>query len=374
MKKLYLIVLAIMYTSLVNSQNLDSVLLESKNTGVWENNVNTSYTYNEDGNMLTWLTKKWESNSESWLNLYLGENAINSDGTVDSTLFKEWNGTGWDNFDKRNYHYTSTGKVDTFTVQDYGAGGWINNIRTIYEYDINDYNIYRLEQISFGGWKNSRQNFITNNVEGLPIELIQERWNISSNDWEKNYKEGYTYNNSGLIIEVLREDWVEPTWVNFRKTTTSYNSTGLITFVQGLKWDIQTDSWVVIEEGSYSYNSDFTQMQIVGSDVDFNTGTPEEKGRLTYYYSAPLDLFEGQNPLISLYPNPVNNLVIIDFNTASSTNISLVDLSGRVLQTIEVEDGQKRYQLDISKYPSGMYFIQVHLDGILLQSEKLIIE
>ncbi len=82
---------------------------------------------------------------------------------------------------------------------------------------------------------------------------------------------------------------------------------------------------------------------------------------------------EGKNQ-IEMYPNPAKNFVNIYINNPSLTNLSLVDFSGRLLQSIDIPDGQEDYQLDVSKYPSGMYFIEVHLDGKLLQSEKLIIE
>ncbi len=77
---------------------------------------------------------------------------------------------------------------------------------------------------------------------------------------------------------------------------------------------------------------------------------------------------------INLYPNPAKDIVNIHLDFSFSANISLVDLSGRVVQSIDMEEGQQDYQLDISKYPSGLYFIEVHLEGGLFQSEKLIIE
>ncbi len=88
----------------------------------------------------------------------------------------------------------------------------------------------------------------------------------------------------------------------------------------------------------------------------------------------PLSIIETIESGLQFYPNPAKDIVNIHLDNSLSTNISLVGISGRVLETIDIELGQPDYQLDISKYPSGMYFIQVHLDGELLQSEKLIIE
>ncbi len=374
MSKLPLIILAILIPSLINGQNIDSIIFESKEMSIWQNESKFSYTYNVDGGWLTCSNQFWDTDSFDWLDAFHGVNTFNSNGTIDFTVFKKWNGTGWDNFDKTIYHYTSTGKVDTVTIQEYGIGEWINDFRTINQYDINDYKTYSLEQISLGDWNNSKQNFITNNEEGLPIEFIQESWNTISNDWEKNYKESYTYNNPGLITEVFREDWIDSAWVNDRKITTVYDVNDLITLIQRFNWDLQTTSWVVEEKWVYTYNSDYTESQYVRSVKDALTGLFEEVRRRTYYYSAPLDLFEEQNSSVGLYPNPAKNLVNIDLNTTSSTSLSLADLSGRVLQTIELEEGLEAYQLDVSNYPLGMYFIEIHQEGKLLRSEKVIIE
>ncbi len=89
---------------------------------------------------------------------------------------------------------------------------------------------------------------------------------------------------------------------------------------------------------------------------------------------CPMGLDENVNDFIDISPVPAKNNVDIHLNTTSSTSLYLVDLSGRVLQSIEIEEGTEDYQLDVSKSPSGMYFIEVHQDGAVLQSEKLIIE
>ncbi len=77
---------------------------------------------------------------------------------------------------------------------------------------------------------------------------------------------------------------------------------------------------------------------------------------------------------IALFPNPVENILNIHLDGSFSRKLSLVELSGGVLQTVEIVEGQKEYQLDVSNYPSGIYFIQMQNDGEMLKSEKLIIK
>ncbi len=88
----------------------------------------------------------------------------------------------------------------------------------------------------------------------------------------------------------------------------------------------------------------------------------------------PLSIDEMIYSQLEFYPNPAKEMVNIYFKNDIQTNLTILDFSGRVVQTIMIKEGQSDYQLDVSKYPSGVYFVQVQFDGNLLQSEKLIIK
>ncbi len=89
---------------------------------------------------------------------------------------------------------------------------------------------------------------------------------------------------------------------------------------------------------------------------------------------CPMGLDENELDLMVLSPIPAQNHVNIQLNKSFSSGLVLRDLSGRTLYTIEVEEGMQNYQLDVSNYPSGMYFMELYQGGQKLQSEKLIIE
>ncbi len=80
------------------------------------------------------------------------------------------------------------------------------------------------------------------------------------------------------------------------------------------------------------------------------------------------------NFMISFAPNPGSENINFTFSPSPQLDLQMVDCMGRKIWEQEMNPNVGNYQLDISKYPSGMYFIQVQSDGKLLQSEKLIIE
>ena len=83
---------------------------------------------------------------------------------------------------------------------------------------------------------------------------------------------------------------------------------------------------------------------------------------------------EGENA-ISIYPNPVNDKIILSintqFNTNSSSYISICDLSGKNILQIEIKLSET--EIDVSQFIAGIYFVKVMVDGNHFV-QKLIIE
>jgi hypothetical protein len=80
-------------------------------------------------------------------------------------------------------------------------------------------------------------------------------------------------------------------------------------------------------------------------------------------------------PSIVVYPNPAKDLLTIDISNATSlnNNYSIYDAKGGLIAQKKLEGASTKYtqKIDISSYPSGMYFVIVSLDGSLT-SKKII--
>lgn len=71
---------------------------------------------------------------------------------------------------------------------------------------------------------------------------------------------------------------------------------------------------------------------------------------------------------ISVYPNPSIDKLNIEINLEKSSNLSieLVDLNGKIIQTIpnkEVSEGKNSYSFDVSKLSTGSYIIALKING-----------
>ena len=76
-----------------------------------------------------------------------------------------------------------------------------------------------------------------------------------------------------------------------------------------------------------------------------------------------------------VFPNPTNSIVNVKFNSnvnfKNNNNIELLDIQGRVLQSINVSNSQS--SLDISGLTNGVYFLKINA-GNLTEIERIIKE
>lgn len=82
------------------------------------------------------------------------------------------------------------------------------------------------------------------------------------------------------------------------------------------------------------------------------------------------------NPVLSLYPNPASDQVAVSvkLNQADNVNISILDLSGRLVKSsnVSMNKGMNICPFNVKDVPNGIYFIQLNSEQIN-KVERLII-
>jgi hypothetical protein len=84
---------------------------------------------------------------------------------------------------------------------------------------------------------------------------------------------------------------------------------------------------------------------------------------------------DGSNDLpnaisLTAYPNPFNSSTSLHINGISQAEIDIFDITGRMIATLETEDGKAIW--DASGFSSGVYFARVR-DGKKAQSIKMVL-
>lgn len=76
---------------------------------------------------------------------------------------------------------------------------------------------------------------------------------------------------------------------------------------------------------------------------------------------------------VNLYPNPAKHSTTIELlGMNSGATISIVNMQGQLLKTIEIEP-TKTYELDLTNFASGVYYVKIITEGKII-TQKLIIE
>ena len=76
------------------------------------------------------------------------------------------------------------------------------------------------------------------------------------------------------------------------------------------------------------------------------------------YIQSPKSAKEGVN----IYPNPVNDLLNIQLESAEGQSLRLTDQFGRVLRTMQTKSGAGYYEMSVSDLPVGVYYLQISRD------------
>lgn len=80
-----------------------------------------------------------------------------------------------------------------------------------------------------------------------------------------------------------------------------------------------------------------------------------------------LSINEPEDPIFKIYPNPVNDFLIIDLNRAAS--YSIINLTGKILRSNKLSKGVNK--VNVSNLSTGLYFLKIKTDEGLV-TKKLI--
>ena len=90
---------------------------------------------------------------------------------------------------------------------------------------------------------------------------------------------------------------------------------------------------------------------------EFTLEITNSEGNHAYYSSIPLSQPEFSKSLLTLYPNPVTDILHIS-STDIISKVSVYDIQGKVIKTIS-EINSNTSKTDLSRLQNGVYFISV---------------
>lgn len=389
MKKLYTIIMAIVFTITLQAQNkLLSSVNEYYDGNNWQNSWGYNYEYDGNNNLISETYMDWENGE--WKVVEKVTYTYNVDNKVIGELGQKWNLST--NMFENSYR-------DTYSYVDGKFSGQIG------------------EFWENSSWNNEWKIDITNGINGFPTSYLS--YDGSGLQWDLADQGTFSYNASNKVTEEVSKKWVNATWVNSYKTLYTYNANNKILNSRDANWDIFNSLWVATSdrmdyvvdvtgnrtsdvEGYFSNNSQYEYKNEYTYDtssfmsnyahpfkdkngVDYltedfpyvnkilsktqsylnqETNTYTINSRTTYNYNSSITLSTEQveivNVGVSVYPNPTTSVLNIDCpNSLTISKIKIMDVTGK---TVLVQVGDVK-QINVDNLISGLYIVNLYSEN-----------
>lgn len=342
-------------------------------TASWVPDQRKTSTYDENNNQLTYLYENLDNDNENWIASRRYTNTYDDDNYQLSQKREDWSSesSSWSTYQLIAFTYDDGGNMLT-TEWDYISNIWTDDQLSSYTYDsTGNLTIYSwaVRKPKTSDWINDTRYLYTYDSLGNLLIEQAERWNIYIDEWYTAERAVYTYDSNGneidLVYEVpiLNTDTFKATSYRFYY---SYNEKNELSYELTEKWHIIDSIWFEYGKKYYEYDS-FGNLIYFASDVLDNGNWKPSNSTISFeinektfsyqveevslYYSAvttesPSAIAE--EPFI-LYPNPANTYVF--FNVGQS--VAIFDIKGVLVKAYE-----NAGSIDISDLNSGVYFVR----------------
>jgi hypothetical protein len=119
----------------------------------------------------------------------------------------------------------------------------------------------------------------------------------------------------------------------------------------------------VIADTAWNGNGDLGD--VIGWEIYIAKGSELSAGEIHFDHITfgATDFATSTNEVVasslSLFPNPVSDMLTVNFEATSSTSVQLIDLTGKVVRSETAQAGSVSTQFDVNDLNAGVYFVNV---------------
>jgi hypothetical protein len=393
------------------------------NSSAYAGFMKETYQFDNNGNPVDYHYYTWNSELFDWMNYSWEMFFYDNQDKITRTDHFKWNAEVmlWDTASYDIYDYGDDGLLEHLTIYepDVELGGEIYpGERGDYQYDGSDnlveiiYQIYNpnTELWYFTGryqyWyddDNRKSRWIYaeyNESDEIWIEKEKEDWGWDDSDslilyayyrigedsstWFPHLKVEMTYNSFGKMTHYRSYSGNDlAQWVPNYERHYDYLSDTLITSDSLFQWEINEETWNIVDCHNYCYDSLLRTLTDSYYKWQVHTAQLELSTRGFYFYSGTAAIEEHHPDAMVIFPNPTHGKFQITSHvlraqpegTEHQTNskfqiqnrkIEVLDIFGNILETRNPEPVTLNPELDISCQPAGVYLVRIYLENKMM--------
>jgi hypothetical protein len=200
---------------------------------------------------------------------------LNANGQILTLLTFQHNPAtlAWDSFARTTYQYNADKKMTSYVTESFPANAWVPELKYEYEYDVNQHLISQTRfiwQTATNVWKTGVKDSYTYDAAGNWTSRLSQNWDGTS--WNDFWKYTYTYNADNNRTEEYQEYWLNNVHNPITHIFYQYNNNGLLTSDSVKGWDTMLSLWLDARHHIYTY--DLNENHISTEDYLMMANTP----------------------------------------------------------------------------------------------------
>lgn len=338
--------------------------------------IGTDYiaaTYHSDNRIASYEEKPGYSSSYQSTKI---RNWYNADGYVQTSLYlgRSTANSQWDSLYMRKLTYTASGLLSSDTGYQPSPSGWTLSSVLQYAHDLQGNLIMRSCKIKKAGvWEPQYRETYGYDALSRPVSKITER--ISGTALHLNDLDSFFYTGINRSFSKMISHTWNPAlkWERTYMQQRHFNNAVLVDTTSSYQWSSSFAIWVLTGFRALQYNTrnNPTRMEVFPALISLT----EPDHVYNYYYELynPASVGTISKQQVNIFPNPATESLSINMPelTSVTKQISITDLTGKMLLSEQLPTGNATEQLDISGIAPGAYIINIATPKGTLQ-EKFI--
>ncbi len=258
--------------------------------GEWKNYLRYTHDYDQNGQLTYSLEEAWNEESGKWENKTRQSINYDKNGLVLSIYKQGWQTDRWIRNEARTYTYNTNGDILTYLYELWDTYGYEKSkIKTTYEYS--QYNnlqtvVTERYNIKTFTWSNDSYTYYSTKSNGNILDITHYLWNTSKRVWQVSYYWVYDYYGNDDVQSATKQVWDEQKQglINNSFYSYTYDKNGNISEQLYQRWDTEIDKWINYSNYRYEYNDMNLRTYYLSQDWDRNAGIWINRYRQTVSY------------------------------------------------------------------------------------------